>query len=421
MTDKTVELYALLDEVAALDAQIAASPGPYAYLAPPLIASTIHTLETCLVEEDHDIPHHELRLLRKIAETTEPITLTAAAERHGDDVALVELFIADAHANAAPNVNEPYERACACGNARIAAFLLGHGVENALTKAIYTGCTEIVRQLIGKVVANGLNDAVLTACKKGFTDIVDMVLGRGLVARYEVSVPRHYDRAGGLIGWDDDDDYIGYGILSMYQNFINGACENSQLGVLRLFFKHYAITNYWPNEHVLNVACTSGNIDIVRLVIELTPPGCILLKKFDIARYYACQKGFAEIFRLLMQLPDTYFSNPLLPLRDAIQQGRTEIVRMILELPPERRDGFTGKDLCMTRNPEIVRMAIDSITDPLQRSRVCATAGMGGRTDIIRMLIDNARTHGDLNMDDGGALEGAATAGHMDIIRMFLG
>jgi ankyrin repeat protein len=145
------------------------------------------------------------------------------------------------------------------------------------------------------------------------------------------------------------------------------------------------------------------------------------LEKFDTARYYACQKGFVKIFRLLMQLPDTYFSNPLLPLRDAIQQGRTEIVRMILDLPPERRGGFTGEDLCTTTNPEIVRMAIDSITDPFQRSRVCATAGMGGRTDIIRMLIDNARKHGDLNMDDGGALEQAAIAGHMDIIRMFLG
>jgi len=147
---------------------------------------------------------------------------------------------------------------------------------------------------------------------------------------------------------------------------------------------------------------------------------------------HACKHGRTEIVRLLLDLPLERGVNPAANnnevLCSACDEGCTDIVRLLLALSPERGVNPAAnnyeplRNACENGHTEIVRLLLDLERgmNPAAKSTL-RWACYWGHTEIVRVLLDLPLEKGvDPTIYDNLALRHAWRFGHTEIVRLLL-
>ncbi len=153
---------------------------------------------------------------------------------------------------------------------------------------------------------------------------------------------------------------------------------------------------------LLAVASMNGNYDAVMSLLASGKIAKISSDAIGDALYLAAQNGYADIVKLLLDIPGINV-NKMKPsgataLSLAAEKGHTEIVAMLLAVPEI--------------NPNTVKPGYPN---------TASLAAMHGRADTVALLLSDARV--DINQPDAAgrrALHYAANNNHCDVLRILL-
>jgi len=297
----------LLEEIDGLVAFIEANPQfPYAHLAHHQAAVAKHAVETALVDTGDVSTIFSLEILRTIAETTTRIPSNTII--HNGGLLWLMLETGDTF-----DANRTFLDACRYNYEHIVRLILNciidiSALKNGLWWACKNGHKDIVILLLetkSEVYSPIIrNNSFLQACYHGHVHIVRLFLEseRNLAVN----------------------------------DALNDACRMGQMDIVRLLLD---MTSIGIRNQAFFNACYYGHTEIVRMIL----PRCDPAANNNVAFRLACRYGRIDIVLLLLDLKrdnGDYIVNPAEldndALRSASDNGHSEVVRMLLNLPPER-------------------------------------------------------------------------------------
>ncbi|XP_019859935.1 PREDICTED: ankyrin repeat domain-containing protein 50-like, partial [Amphimedon queenslandica] len=375
---------------------------------------------------------------------------------------IVELLLEHgADFNVADDDNDaPLGIACHQGHTEIVELLLKHGADLSHTNtkectpfamACIGGSKEAVELLLKKGgvdvnVTDGLKNTPLgTACLRGYTQVAELLLKHGVANINHTNIQKRTPL--GMACIEGYTEVVK--LLLEYKADVNVTDENevrdTPLGmacvkgckeVVELLLKHGAKVNHTNiNGHTpLVMACKRGRKEVVELLLKQDGVDVNATdERNNTPLGIACIKGHTEIVKLLLKQDKNNIKNtntktptgiPLCmarakgqpkrvdinhknaenrtPLGSACHEGRTEIVKLLLE-----QDGVnvnaTDKDSCtalqiafMKQHTEIFELLLKhkgvdvNVTDKDNRTPL-GIACHEGRTEIVKLLLEQDR------------------------------
>ncbi|GAX84478.1 hypothetical protein CEUSTIGMA_g11898.t1 [Chlamydomonas eustigma] len=182
----------------------------------------------------------------------------------------------------------------------------------------------------------------------------------------------------------------------------------------------------------LVIASDTGNVDMVRMLIEWPEHAPRADSQYGKALVFAARNGHLEIVRLLLEWPehapraDCRYGAALVL---AAWNGHLDVVRMLLEWPEHapRADCWGGEALLSARNGhiDIVCLLLEwpehAPRADCRDGLVLVCAACYGHLDVVRLLLEWPEHAPRADSLSGRALIEAASNGHGDMARLLLG
>lgn len=245
----------------------------------------------------------------------------------------------------------------------------------------YGNIEEIIQLLDNSIELNiktYFNYGLIGACERGDLNIVNLIIEKG--SKLQVQ-----------FGW-------GRGLIA---SFYGG-----NIDIVKLMLDKGAL----PSRDELYLSTLSNNIEIVKLIIEK--------KRFD--DYYlqdnlkdalrgACKIGNIDIVKLIIDMGAKNWNSGLY---FACMKGHLDIVKLLLEKGADPHQLYAA---CKGGNQSIVDLIIESVTKP-DWNRGLQGACRGGHLNIAKQMISKSQ----ISFNWSKALENACESGNLDIVQLII-
>ena len=231
--------------------------------------------------------------------------------------------------------------AAGLGDADAVAFLVAHGMDvradddAALEWASSQGHLEVVDLLLRLGANAGAHSSrpLRDACKGGHADVVRLLLRHGADFR----------------AVDDD---------ALCQ-----ACAGGHADIVNLLIGMGATLHPWDDqkqERILTAAAGSGNVDVVRAILDLGADDNEFA--LDFALEAACMKNHAPVADLLLQRGADPDADDVEALQMACQYGHLDVVRVLMERGAAADNGIA--EAAKHGQIDVVRLLLQYHADP---------------------------------------------------------
>ena len=279
--------------------------------------------------------------------------------------------------------DQPLVEACAEGHIKIVKYLIDNDCDINCQhgKPLAMACLKQNMELIKFLIDNGASvnsDFDLPfnmACKSGNLKIVKFLIKNGFepmddaIGGYiETCINNHTHILKFLIEKN-------IGVYHNVQNEFNYACENKFYEIIDILIKYPAINDevmYIDFEHPLKEACKTGNLEIVKLLIDV----------YDV--------NIMDMLESSEELEYGFFMT-------AFKHKQIEIVKYLLEkgLPVDILNGLMLIESCKQNNFEFVKMLVEYGANlDIQEGEPLIQAFKNENYEIANFLIENGANPG---------------------------
>jgi ankyrin repeat protein len=272
--------------------------------------------------------------------------------------------------------------------------------ENTLKYFLRIACEnndiEMVRSLL-KHKIDCTNGGLLEACKNGNNEIAKLLLSKSTMF-FSDAIPYAYKNCSRDIVLELMDRCFGYG------DYLSNVCITGDMDLVKMALKNK------KNHPDLGCACLGGNIDVVRLMIDLGA------KNYDHGLCGACEGGHINIVKMMIYLGAKDLHEGF---ATACIHGHTAVVELLLpcvniNICEDYYEQNYFYHVCLNNSIDIVRLLLKrDVCEQVLNGGLIGTCE-GNNTEIMNLLLLDKRC------DYNAGLYGACCGGHIELVKMFL-
>ncbi len=196
------------------------------------------------------------------------------------------------------------------------------------------------------------------------------------------------------------------------EHYLENAAHSGNLTVVKYLVENGDHPNKRRNKRALENAAFGGHLEVVRFLIA---SGADVHASSDMALRYACERGHFEIVRALVEGGADVEASSNCPLRLAFFFGRFSIARYLIENGAEFRDYIFLKNACQSGSLEIIKYLENLGVDIEENGdAMLLDACTSGQSEVVLYLLER-----------GVSSEAAAIAlgiarreGYLDIVKL---
>lgn len=224
-----------------------------------------------------------------------------------------------------------------------------------------------------------LYDMMLCACRKGHIEIINRL----------VKIPTY-------------NYYIK--VNEMWQNGLYGACLGGRIDIFKLYEKQVSYDKYFM-KRCLDRACESGNINLVRYIMNKPEIGKLCTDGINVCLQNACLSNSLEIINIFIDNGATNWEEGL---GSACSRGHVEIAELMITKGAKNLNTCLY-EACQCGHIEIIKLLVSKGASDWDRG--LKGACKGGHINIVEYMINKGAT------DWNGGFLSAGSGGHIEIIK----